>query len=237
MQSSSLSDKQRNRHSTQDLGLERIRRIATQEGARALNDAELLALVLGGTTGGESPLVHALSLLTELGGLAAIARSQVGGLRMIPGLGMAQAGRLVAACELGRRAVQDSVRIRPRQLLSKEAVVAWAQPRLVGLDHEEVWVLCVDAQSMLKSTWQVGRGGVHGCGLLARDILTPVIRDAASGFILVHNHPSGDPTPSREDIELTRGLSAAATAVCVPLLDHVVVARDGCRSFFELGLL
>jgi DNA repair protein RadC len=113
----------------------------------------------------------------------------------------------------------------------------WASPRLASLLHEEVWVLCVDAQSVLKSTWHVGRGGIHGCGLLARDILTPVVRDAASAFVLVHNHPSGDPSPSFEDKTLTEALQRAAESVGVPLLDHVVVARGGSYSFFQHGLL
>jgi DNA repair protein RadC len=97
--------------------------------------------------------------------------------------------------------------------------------------------LCVDAKSVLSATFQVARGGVHGCALLTRDVLTPVVRQGAAGFVLVHNHPSGDPTPSREDIELTSHLSRAAQTISVPLLDHVVVARDGATSLFELGLL
>jgi DNA repair protein RadC len=116
-------------------------------------------------------------------------------------------------------------------------IVHWARPRLAGLEHEEVWVLCVNSHTALRSAWQVGKGGIHGCGLLARDILVPVVRDGASGFILVHNHPSGDPTPSSEDIDLTRGIQIAAMSLCIPLLDHVVVARGGARSFFELGYL
>jgi DNA repair protein RadC len=67
--------------------------------------------------------------------------------------------------------------------------------------------------------------------------LGPVVRESASAFILVHNHPSGDPTPSQEDISMTSSLSEVATTLCVPLLDHVIVARGGTKSFFQLGLL
>ena len=95
----------------------------------------------------------------------------------------------------------------------------------------------MNATSRLRSTFLVGRGGVHGCALLARDILTPIVRDGASGFVLVHNHPSGDPTPSQEDIDLTKNLQLAAGHLGIPLLDHVIVARHGARSLFQLGHL
>jgi DNA repair protein RadC len=151
-------------------------------------------------------------------------------------LGAAEATRVCAAFELGRRAVGhlDDER-RGASPMSAEAVARWAKPRLVHLDHEEVWVLCLDGRSALLCARQVGRGGVHGCALLARDVLVPIVREAASAFVLVHNHPSGDPTPSREDLDMTRALAAAADVVCVPLLDHVIVARGGHRSMFEMG--
>lgn len=202
-----------------------------------LSDEELLSLVLGR---GSAPASHRSALaelLEQGGGLGLLSRLSPGGLQQLEGLGPAHSYRLSAAFELGRRAVIETTRCPSPQALTKEGVVAWAHPRLAGLEHEEVWALCVNAQSQLKSTWQVGRGGIHGCGLLARDILTPVVRDGAAGFILVHNHPSGDPTPSEEDIELTRALQIAATTICVPLLDHVVIGRAGSSSFFEQCLL
>lgn len=220
-----------------DVRVERVRRIAELEGMAVLSDADLVALVLGRGSKGRSPFGLSHDLLETLGGLAGLSRNRLGALSERTQLGRAQRIRLLAACELGGRVLKDTTRVLPRSLLTKERVFEWAESRLCGLDHEEVWVLCVDSQCALKSSWQVGRGGIHGCGLLARDLLTPVVRDAASGFILVHNHPSGDPTPSHEDIELTKNLRSAASALCVPLLDHVIVSRGAYRSFFELGLL
>ena len=81
------------------------------------------------------------------------------------------------------------------------------------------------------------KGGMHACALLTRDILIPVLRSGCHGFILIHNHPSGKPAPSTEDLELTRALEAAATCVCVPLIDHLIVAKEGVVSFHERGLL
>jgi len=220
-----------------DLRVERVRRIAEIEGVGALGDTDLVALVLGRGVKGRSPFALSHDVLETLGGLTGLSKNRLGALTERTPLGRAQRIRLLAACELGGRVLKDATRAMPRSLLTKERVFEWAEPRLCGLDHEEVWVLCADSQCSLKSSWQVGRGGIHGCGLLARDLLTPVVRDAASGFILVHNHPSGDPTPSREDIELTQNLRAAASTLCVPLLDHIVVSRRAYRSFFELGLL
>lgn len=220
-----------------EVSRKRLQRRCQIEGPGVLSDEELLALLLGRSSGTTSGVNYARDLLEQGGGISLLNRLSPGGLQQLKGIGPSHSYRLSAAFELGRRAAIENTRCHSPQALTKEAVVAWAHPRLAGLEHEEVWALCVNAQSQLKSTWQVGRGGIHGCGLLARDILTPVVRDGAAGFILVHNHPSGDPTPSQEDIELTRGLQLAATTICVPLLDHVVIGKAGSSSFFEQSLL
>lgn len=219
------------------LELARIRRSLWEEGTDRLGDDALLALCLGRGRAGLSALDSARLLLERGGSLERIARAKAPALTQYDGIDRQGAAQLVAAFELGRRALRDEVRPRPNHPLDRIAVSRWATPRLAGLEHEEVWVLCVDARTALTSSFQVGRGGAHGCALLTRDVLTPVIREGACGFVLVHNHPSGDPTPSREDIELTRSLKLAAHTLDIPLLDHVVVARSGSSSFFELGLL
>ena len=216
--------------------IDRARRAILQEGPQQLGDHELVAVCVSSGRR-KPPLVRAAGFLEKSGGLARLRSLPVAGMVTHAGMNEHQAIRLSAALELGRRAALDATRPLPDRPLSQSAVEAWAMPRLAGLCHEEVWVLCVNAAGVWQSTFQVGRGGVHGCALLSRDILTPVVRDAASGFVLVHNHPSGDPSPSPEDVELTRTLQRAALCLSIPLLDHVVAARQGCKSFFELGLL
>jgi DNA repair protein RadC len=120
---------------------------------------------------------------------------------------------------------------------SFESVAAWARPRLAWLDHEEVWLLALDGRNGLKSAQRIAQGGLHGCALTPRDVLRPAVRDGASAFVLVHNHPSGDPAPSPEDVEMTRAVAIAADVVGVPLLDHVVIARGGAESLLDLGVL
>jgi DNA repair protein RadC len=210
-------------------------------GAPALSDEELLGVLLEPTgRRGKAQLDSsqaARAVLANAGGLSGLSRLRAGGLAASVDLPALSLTRLLAALELGARVERATLRLPLGEPLTAERVGAWAVPRLGLLEHEEVWVLCVDGRTALRSASQAGRGGVHGCGLLPRDLLTPVVREAAAGFVLVHNHPSGDPTPSREDVELTRVLERAAATLGTPLLDHVVVTRAGYCSMLELGLL
>lgn len=211
---------------------------ALQGQVATLSDAELLAALLGTGCEGQSVLDTASALLDFAGNLAALRRLGPHLMALQRGVGPAKAARLLAAIELARRwtMADNSARIGvPMQ--SFEQVAAWAKSHLVALDHEEVWTLALDGQNHLLQTRCVARGGQHGCALRARDVLRVALRDGASGLVLVHNHPSGDPKPSREDIDMTTSLVQACEAVGLPLLDHVIVARDGATSLFELGVL
>ncbi|HEX6277800.1 MAG TPA: DNA repair protein RadC [Polyangiaceae bacterium] len=202
-----------------------------------LSDTELVALVLGTGSAGENVTHLARELLDGTGGLEGLARTAPHGLAARRGLGPAKATRLAAAVELGRRATISSLAHRNPVLASFDEVVGWARPRLAGLDHEEVWLLSLDGRNGLKSARRVAQGGLHGCALTTRDVLGPALRDAASAILLVHNHPSGDPRASSEDVCMTRALAAACEVVGLPLLDHVIVARGGATSLFERGAL
>jgi len=211
-----------------------LREHALAFGVQSLADVDLLSLLLGTGSLGEPVLVSAACLLESSGGLRGIARLGPHGL-LRRGIGPAKATRIAAALELGRRA-QLGMLAEQRGLFDCfERVVEWARPRLCPLEHEEVWLLSLDGRYGLKSARRIAQGGLHGCALLTRDVLAPALQDGASAMVLLHNHPSGDPTPSPEDIAMTRVLRAAADLVGVPLLDHVVVARGGASSVFELA--
>ena len=199
-----------------------------QHGPCELGDVELLALVVGG-----GARASAAKILDRAGGLAGIARMGTHDIARSARVRADRALRVSAAVELGRR-VHAALAEPEREVFgSFREVERWAMPRLGHLEHEEVWLLCVDGRNALKSARRVAQGGAHGCALTPRDVLTPALREAASAIVLVHNHPSGDPTPSPEDARMTRALAEACDVVGVPLLDHVVVARTGSSSVFE----
>jgi DNA repair protein RadC len=214
-----------------------VRERALRSGVPSLSDEELLALLLGTGVAGQPAFSVARELIGEVGGLDRLER--VGPYRLSEqrGIGRVKALRLLSAIELGRRVAVRALSDDRSLVGSFESVAAWARPRLAGLDHEEVWLLCLDGKNGLRSTRRIGLGGLHGCALRPADVLRPALEDAASGIVLVHNHPSGDPTPSLADIELTRTLVEACQIVGLYLLDHVVVARSGAESLRELELL
>jgi DNA repair protein RadC len=210
---------------------------AVAVGVQHLGDGELLALVLGTGRAGLPVGVLAAMLLEEHGGVAGLARAGIGELVQRAGVGAAKAARLMAAVELGRRAVQAASRNVAVRIPDREAVQAWARPRLATLDHEELWLLALDGQHGLRAARIVASGGIHGLHVAARDALRIALREGASAFVLTHNHPSGDPAPSPEDIAFTRAVERAAAVVGTPLLDHVVVARRRAVSMLEAGLI
>ncbi|MCC6668826.1 MAG: DNA repair protein [Polyangiaceae bacterium] len=195
-------------------------------------DVELVSLLIAPVKT-EGTLTSAARLLDHAGSLDRLASMSARDIAAVAKIRTDRALRLVAALELGRR-VQAARAFAPRETVdSFAAVERWAAPRLAHLEHEEVWLLCLDGRNALKTALRVARGGAHGCALTPKDLLSPALREAASAVVLVHNHPSGDPTPSAEDVQMTRAVSAACEVVGVPLLDHVVVARGGAASVFE----
>ncbi len=214
-----------------------VRERARQSGVGGLSDADLLALLLATGAVGQPVGEVAHDVLRDVGGLERLERVGPYRLAQQRGIGPVKATRLLAAIELGRRVTLRSLSDERQVVGSFEAVAAWAKPRLAGLDHEEVWLLCLDAKNALRSARRIAQGGLHGCALRPADVLRPALEDAASGIVLVHNHPSGDPTPSLADVEMTRALLEACELLGLHLMDHVIVARSGAESLRELELL
>ncbi|MGC4068082.1 MAG: JAB domain-containing protein [Polyangiaceae bacterium] len=201
---------------------------------KELEDDALLAVLLGKSRN-PSDLEHARALLGMGGGLVGLSRLGPGWLARQAGLGPSSAARLAAAFELGKRQYRriDS----GRRIDSLDAVLEWATPKLVALEHEEMWLLCLDARNSLRCSRKIGQGGLHSLALTTRDILRPALREGANAILLVHNHPSGDPAPSPEDIQMTRAVLGACKVVGLPLLDHVIVGREGAASLLALGAI
>lgn len=210
---------------------------AMDQGIGALTDADLLALLLGtGLTG--CPVTQlAYALIARYGGLEGLARLGPQAIAEHPGMGMAKALRVAAALEAGRRSIIRALKPRP-EILTSTAVAEWFTSRLGWKDQEELWLLSLDGRHGMRSARRVAQGGLHGVHLTARDVLTAGLQDAAAAVILVHNHPSGDPMPSREDLEMTHRVALAGRAVGMPLIDHVIVSSTSrYTSMLDLGML
>jgi DNA repair protein RadC len=213
-----------------------LRELALLHGPERLADVDLLAIVIGTGAQGESARSVAARLLDDAGDLHGIRRLGRQGLADRRGIGPAKAARILAALEIGHRVFECSTSEERRVLSSFDDVARWAHPRLSHLEHEEVWLLSLDGRNGLRGAHRIAQGGLHGCALTPRDVLRPALRDGASAIILLHNHPSGDPSPSTDDIDMTRALYVACEVVGMSLLDHVVIARGGAESLRELAL-
>jgi len=210
-----------------DLPRERLWRC----GAQSIGDAELIALVLGTGVRDHPVLAVAADLVQSIGGVAALSRASPHELAQVTGVGMARAARLAAAFELGRRAVAV---VHHRKLLgSAQDVYRCVAPRLAGLSQEVFLAVGVDVRNGLLDIVEVARGSVAHVEVHPREVFRPLIRMAAAGGVLVHNHPSGDPTPSPADRALTCQLREIGQMLAIPIIDHVVVGDRSFRSIAE----
>lgn len=201
-------------------------------GATQLSDQELLALVLGSGTAGRSAIDVAGALLAASGDLAGIAQASLEELRAQRGIGVARASLIQAAMEIGRRAVGE--RPKPgRRLASASDVWSHLRARLAMSEVEEFWALALDVRHRIQSERCLARGSLTGVEVHPRDVFRPLIRSAAAAVIFCHNHPSGDPTPSRQDVELTARLREVGELCGIAVLDHVVVGWEGFASLAE----
>jgi len=201
-------------------------------GPAALSDAELVALVLGTGSARLSARAAALALV-ERASIPELAWASPEELSGRPGLGPARAAALAAAFELGRRGAWSPPR-RGERLLEPSRVAELMRP-LAHADRECFHVALLDVRGRLLRAERVAEGSLTQCPVSPRDALRPAVREGAHGVIFVHNHPSGDPSPSGEDADLTERLRAAAELVGVLARDHVIVAAGGYFSFVEAG--
>ena len=212
---------------THDRPREKLQRL----GAAALGDNELLAIVLGQGRARASALDLANAMLAE-GGLRALSRARQDDLRRVPGIGAARAAQVMAAIELGRRSLtrSDDARL---QLNSPRSVAEYLLPQFGNRPVEQFGVLSLDTKH------RVIRASILSVGSLDTSIVHPreVFREAtasgAAAVVLFHNHPSGDPEPSVDDVRLTERLMAAGILMGIDVLDHVILADVKYFSFRE----
>ncbi len=212
-----------------DLPRERLHAL----GSAALTAAELLALLVDGR-GGAGAEELGRRLLTGAGGLGGLARRSAGEWAREPGLGVAASCRLAAAFEVARRMPGERLR-RGAAIRSGADVCALVAPRLRYARKERFVALLLDARHRLLRLERVSEGTLTSSVVHPREVFGPALREGAAAVVVAHNHPSGDPTPSTEDREVTLRLAEAGRLVGVSLLDHVVVGDPGFVSFRERG--
>jgi len=204
-------------------------------GPTSFGDIELLGLVVGTGTSTRSSAEVAAALVGRFGGLAGVAGASVAELQGLHGVGLASAVRIHAAMQLGRRSL-----VRPeaeRAVTSVAEAVRRLQPPLTGLVDEELHGLYLDRRRRPVAQRMLTRGSDAFTVVDPRQIFRVAVQVGASGVILAHNHPSGDPTPSAQDHDVTERVAAAGRVLGIPLLDHLVVGDHGVVSLAERGQL
>lgn len=216
---------------------ERPREKLLNRGAAALSDAELLALVLrtGNASSGASALDQARLLLQRFGDLADLAAATTAELCALPGIGPAKAAELQGVFELARRFGRTELRPGDRYTCSRE-VFQHYHATLRERRKEHFLALLLDSKNRLIREIQVSEGSLNASIVHPREVFAPAVRESAAAILFVHNHPSGDPTPSREDVELTNRLRQAGELMGVRVLDHIIIGDGRYLSFVDQGL-
>ncbi len=219
---------------------DRPREKLAQLGPAALSNAELMALFISSGIKGRSAIDIGRDLIEKYKTMGALGAMPVSELAKEKGLGMAKASKLAAAFELGVRVAREQVLTVP--LDTPERIYEFFGPQMAHLPQEQVVVIPVDTRLRHLGTSVVSVGTVNESSAHPREIFRPVITRGAYGFVLVHNHPSGDPSPSRADEAITRRVVEAANLMQLRFLDHVIIGKPspgrlGYYSFREAGLI
>lgn len=212
------------------------------KGPEALSDAELLAVILRSGTRGHNVMNLAVELITRMGSLRGLLSTDREDLQKYAGIGEVKALQLEAIIEVARRVLRSGEAA--PLLNTPELIYQWLQPTCEGEPVEKFWVISLNRKNRLMRCTPVTSGTATASLVHPREVFREAIRNSASALVCAHNHPSGDPAPSRADIQATRQLRHAAEVVQIELLDHIIIGRpehdprgSGFYSFADHGLL
>jgi DNA repair protein RadC len=219
---------------------ERPRERLMKHGAEALSEAQLLAIVLatGEASSGQSALDLAMHLVRTYEGLRGLDAASIAELCQIKGIGPAKATTIKAALELGKRLAGEPSQ-RQLKITSPQDLVNYFQPRLQHLRKEVFKAVLLNTKHQMLKDVTVSEGSLTASLVHPREAFLPAIKDSAAAVIFIHNHPSGDPTPSSEDKELTLRLAEVGQLIGISVLDHIIIGSGspGYISFRDTGLL
>ena len=205
-------------------------------GPENLSSAELLAIILRTGAKGKSALDHAKALIANNKGFREIEKATVSELREIKGIGLAKAAQVKAVFEIAKRYSAEKIEVGEQFQNSRQVFNHFHES--VRSKKKEVFIaMLLDGKNRMLRDIRISEGSLTSSIVHPREVFNPVIRDSAAGVILVHNHPSGDPTPSREDKDITKRLKEVGELVGVKVLDHVIIGDGRYMSFADEGML
>ncbi len=210
---------------------ERLQRL----GPQALRTEELLAILLRVGTQGESALDMGRRILQDFQGLRGLHRAGYQGLKQIHGIGPAKAAQILAAIELGRRLAQSSLPEKP-SIHSPADAADLVMYEMSALPQEHLRIIALNTRNQVLDIVEIYKGSANSAQVRIAEIFKALIQRDATGFILVHNHPSGDPTPSSDDVALTRAIREGGKLLDIVLLDHIIIGAGRFVSLKERRL-
>jgi DNA repair protein RadC len=215
---------------------ERPRERLIQNGDEHLTDAELLGIIIRDGTQNYSAVDLAQRLLTEYGDFRRLGAASIGELRKIKGIGPARAAQIKASLAIAKRF--STISVKPlQQFKSSNDIFGHFHERLRGRKQEVFLVVLLDNKNRIMKEFTVSTGSLTSSIVHPREVFNPAIKESAASVVFVHNHPSGDPEPSREDVQMTHRLLEAGGIVGIKVLDHVIIGNESFVSFKDKGII
>ncbi|MFN3478959.1 MAG: RadC family protein [Thermodesulfovibrionales bacterium] len=212
---------------------ERPRERLIRYGAESLSNAQLLAIILRTGSGQKGVLELSIGLLDRFETLKDIDSASISDLLSVKGLGIAKIAQIKAAFELGKRLMSESVESRP-VFSSAQSVYSYFAPRMKNLKKEVFSCLLLDAKNRFIREVRVSEGTLNRSLIHPREAFREAVREAAQSVIFIHNHPSGDPSPSKDDITVTERLKNAGEVIGIDVLDHIIIGDGRFVSLKDL---
>ena len=214
---------------------ERPRERLVKFGEQALSAQELLQLILGRGIAGESVAVTAQKLLAQFGSLQKLAEASIEELSSIKGIGLAKAAQIRAAFEISRRLSTQAPSYKSKELTDPEKVYRLIKSKLMDYHKEHFYIIALNSRN--HSIAEVSVGSLNASIIHPREVFAEAIKNKAASVVFVHNHPSGDPEPSEDDLLLIKKLVESGKILGIEVADHIIVVKDNYFSFKNKGII